>query len=906
MFRMLLCYSSPKKIEAMNEKQQQLTFDKGITNVPSDALCSDNALEESLGMVYDDGEHRVIQKPALFMTGAPKILFVHKVHGKTIYIALLSETNVVWGTKNDNNAWDVGATPLLSSVTESNLQVTSVGNTLIIKNGDTINYFLWNADGNSYIDLGHKLPEVDIRFGMFGSSFEPTWGAKMANGGSMSFNGGDPSINEQKLYEDQVVGLYNKNIKRLYQNGQFPKPFVLRYALELYDGSYTHASAPIMMFPSVTENSYGIYNEGTADAMKWIQIITDGSYLKYKRVDDVDLSVWSDIVKDIVVFASDDVEIYELLGEIRPRSAPYEDSQHNRTVWKDGVITNVPNASNMAYRKWWYIPQWPGSGTSFFLPFQKREESEIMDDLKNQSIFYRLFAIGTNMTRDAWYNGSRRIEKHVLENLTTQERLEDDYYSHCIFSGESISSYNNRLLLANVTRSFFEGFSSFLPYDGDTPASINWTIEVDIKTSSGTKTVRKTIPSTEYIGAWYFFYPDPRATEARISGGSFTKVLTLEEHTALNGAFWAANTLPKGTPSSSDTVTQKTPTTSPERLYNEIFVSEVNNPFVFRAEGNITVGNGDILGISTLTQAISQGQFGQYPLIVFTTEGIWAASTSSTGLFSAVHPMSREVCNNPKSITQTDGAVFFSSAKGLMVVVGNDVRNVSDQMAGKTNSFKILVNNAEEEQLVNLGNFREFLASCFIAYDYRDSLLWIFNASYDACYVYSIKSGTFGKYDFGTGKNVTNVINYYPDYLLQNSDGVLSLLARSDINNDGTTPQGGTFTLNTYNTRLITRPMKLENALALKSLMQIRHIKDFTPRTETETVDGQTVTHHWPALALRIFASNNLDHWTELNSLRGTPWKYYRFRYDFTNMIATDRFAGTMVVTQERRTNKMR
>jgi hypothetical protein len=384
------------------------------------------------------------------------------------------------------------------------------------------------------------------------------------------------------------------------------------------------------------------------------------------------------------------------------------------------------------------------------------------------------------------------------------------------------------------------------------------------------------------------------------------KALTLEEHASLNGAVWMAEELPKSAPSYSGSGSPGTGSPNPERLYNEIFVSEVNNPFVFRAEGNITVGNGDILGISTLTQAISQGQFGQYPLIVFTTEGIWAASTSSTGLFSAVHPMSREVCNNPKSITQTDGAVFFSSAKGLMVVVGNDVRNVSDQMAGKTNSFKILVNNAEEEQLVNLGNFREFLASCFIAYDYRDSLLWIFNASYDACYVYSIKSGTFGKYDFGTGKNVTNVINYYPDYLLQNSDGVLSLLARSDINNDGTTPQGGTFTLNTYNTRLITRPMKLENALALKSLMQIRHIKDFTPRTTTETVDGQTVTHHWPALALRIFASNNLDHWTELNSLRGTPWKYYRFRYDFTNMIATDRFAGTMVVTQERRTNKMR
>jgi hypothetical protein len=83
--------------------------------------------------------------------------------------------------------------------------------------------------------------------------------------------------------------------------------------------------------------------------------------------------------------------------------------------------------------------------------------------------------------------------------------------------------------------------------------------------------------------------------------------------------------------------------------------------------------------------------------------------------------------------------------------------------------------------------------------------------------------------------------------------------------------------------------MKLENALALKSIMQIRHIMQ---------MQG--------AMSLHIFASNNLDNWAELHSLRGTPWKYYCFQYDFSNLKATDRFAGTMLITQERRTNKLR
>jgi hypothetical protein len=89
--------------------------------------------------------------------------------------------------------------------------------------------------------------------------------------------------------------------------------------------------------------------------------------------------------------------------------------------------------------------------------------------------------------------------------------------------------------------------------------------------------------------------------------------------------------------------------------------------------------------------------------------------------------------------------------------------------------------------------------------------------------------------------------------------------------------------------------MKLENALALKSIMQVRHITDFSDAA---------------GIALEIYASNNLktaqNTWVKLGSLRGKPWKYYRFRYDFTNLIATDRFAGSILVTQERRTDKLR
>jgi hypothetical protein len=85
--------------------------------------------------------------------------------------------------------------------------------------------------------------------------------------------------------------------------------------------------------------------------------------------------------------------------------------------------------------------------------------------------------------------------------------------------------------------------------------------------------------------------------------------------------------------------------------------------------------------------------------------------------------------------------------------------------------------------------------------------------------------------------------------------------------------------------------MKFENGLALKSIMGIKHIHDMNKDA---------------TLTLQISASNNLKNWVTLNSLRGTPWKYYRFKYNFANLKATDRFAGTVIITQERRTDKLR
>jgi hypothetical protein len=203
-----------------------------------------------------------------------------------------------------------------------------------------------------------------------------------------------------------------------------------------------------------------------------------------------------------------------------------------------------------------------------------------------------------------------------------------------------------------------------------------------------------------------------------------------------------------------------------------------------------------------------------------------------------------------------------------------------------------------------LSTLPAFLKNAFIAYDYRDSMLWIMKNGERYCYVFNIKNGSLAQFDFGQGNGITNIVNNYPDYLLQSGSYLYSLTDRPNINADTSHAYAGT---------IITRPMKLENALALKSILQIRHILQFSPYTVTKTHEDPethepvtTTTTQSGTMALHIFASNNLDTWVELQSLRGTPWKYYKFQFDFANMLATDRFSGTMLITQERRFNKLR
>lgn len=315
-------------------KLQQLTFEKGITNVPSDVICSDNTLEECMGLTYADGEHRVIQKPAEefhFSAGSGKVLlYVHAYNGVERVI-LKNGTNVQWAYKSspdaNNNLFSLSAST-------DEVSVESIGNTLICKTATGIRYFLLSnsTSTSTYKDLGSNIPSgISVKFSL-GSFSNEVFGnqkfvdlTEMMDGKVLGYvqPGVTPvailgSFFKNDKYEDAkntLIGLVSMRLDEVKENNRFAFPFWARYAVRLYDGTYTHISNPVLLFPTV-RNNWNIFtckDDGSERPMRdgqstggWPQTNYKPYHAKlfYDITFPSDISSWSDIIAGVDIFVS--------------------------------------------------------------------------------------------------------------------------------------------------------------------------------------------------------------------------------------------------------------------------------------------------------------------------------------------------------------------------------------------------------------------------------------------------------------------------------------------------------------------------------------------------------------------------------------------------------------------------
>lgn len=888
-------------------EEQNISY-TGITQATSDLGCPDGDLSISHNIVRDNGAMRPIWIPEAdfkMNTAGDKLLYIHSGTGYKNYIyedysvkGLLSAFKIEDGVKTE-----IGT---VYNIYNENLRhIQSVGNTLMIFTEGTIYYTLWK-DG-SYEKLGDKLPEVPLSFGLL--AYPVKYSAQTNEEGNpngtfkITFNGiasGDFnkefSDDNKRIISEQVLAKVNKFIQENSRDkGMFMYPFFVRYALRLYDGSLTRHSAPILMIPSTRANPIvlwahaggeGVVTEADLDIfgipckLDYLAVVSASEYSEIQK--------WSDIIKSVEIFISEQIYTYDQNGYCNS----FLDSSNFETFFVGKYADNTGmggtsdsftssdwvNAS-MYYQKWNYSSIYAmhngGERPSVSLSLPEVEAEQVNEKIRTCSLFYFVKSIGID-SLSRFNRETIEIEKGYLDNISLKERMTDDYLSHDrIYAGYSYV-YNQRLNIANVKRELFDGFNPIsmccysngaMYYSGESGfTDFTDTYQMNVKCFTTVNEGMKNIIVASGTGVgttkgfgYYLFYPNTNATEMNVFntksyGGFETYNVNLEEHSGLNGAFYFSNfeqlSMNVGaTSASSDNIVEEG---------NKIYTSEVGNPFFFPLGGINTVGVGEILGISSTTRALSQGQFGQFPLLVFSTDGIWAMEVSDTGLYSVKQPVSRDVCSNPGSITQIDGAVVFVTEKGLMVIDGSNVDLLSAELNGPDFDLTGVADIdtvMEKEGITGISGITDpigFFQTCRIAYDYANQRLVLFNPEKPYAYLFSIDSRSWATMDSGFISSVTD----YPDCYMQTGADVINLSTPADYNASAS-----------KKIMLMSRPIKLG---------------DDGLKTVNAVVNRGTMEKSGGGLV--VFASHDGFKYVPVGSaigsrvsrLQGSPYKYFR------------------------------
>lgn len=566
------------------------------------------------------------------------------------------------------------------------------------------------------------------------------------------------------------------------------------------------------------------------------------------------------------------------------------------------------------------------------VPMPAKNEAEIKQAFRNTA-FFKLASIDfddllAELRDTSTVRHKVKVEPGFLQALEQQEQLPNDYQSHDSFSAEVSYPYNSRMNLASVTRTLFNGFTPdtmfalvnarLVDQGNQQLFSIDNThhdlvIETIFKDQGNSYSLfaHSSIPLISFFSTAtpdeplsyfnYLFYPDTAATRMVLYEDGTPKTnLKLEAHPFLNGAY---HHIPYDTPhpvdSQSSIITTRKPLppgasalyTVPQRIRyaNKIYTSEVFNPFRFPLNNINSVGSGRILGLASAAIPLSQGQFGYSPLYCFSTDGIWALTTTETGGWASIQPLAQDVCTDPESITPLDNAIVFSSNRGLMLLAGNSTQPISDPI--REPDYLNLTTLPEIDKIMlaaspdftmeelNIIPFRIYLRDARPFYDYPHQRLILFNPGRTYAYIYSFQSRMWTM----MRSDLHNALNSYPDALA--------------VSDDGKILDFGAFSETALPGLMITRPFKMGDSTVLKTLHNVFQRGVFGRGHVQQALYGSNDFEHW----FYVKSSNDMY----LRRFGGTPYKAYRLAV-ITHLLPTETLAGCTTDAEAKYIDKMR
>lgn len=542
-----------------------------------------------------------------------------------------------------------------------------------------------------------------------------------------------------------------------------------------------------------------------------------------------------------------------------------------------------------------YVSSSPSSTTYLdkvhhYIELRRTDGKDYKEVITDYTSFYKVSELDLKNYLTGFY-GEIPLKENVLVNLSTHTVLPDVGQGRTRDIVSGTFSYNSRLN-AIVER---EELPTCENITSQNPANLARDFDLSyqcafIKVMENGQTsyyqLSDEYPPNQIPSIFYFAYPRATATELLLYytdelGQHYEQSITLTRHPFLNLAytFDMFNELKGELTEVSQTPELKTHSIT---YGNKIKTSSVNNPFVFSEENTSELPVGKIYALSAAVQALSQGQFGQFPLYAFTDEGVWALEINGVGTYAARQPITRDICLSPESITQLDNSVLFVTQKGIIELAGSQVQCISNTLDGETfdisqlkDAYRYILANGYKPMLP----WHQFLINARMLYDYTNQRIIVYNPLQKYAYVLSLESKQWGIMEC----DISNTINSYPDAMAMTWKGYLVNYSSSDVSN----------IVGYY----VTRPIKLNSPNLYKTITSIIQ-------------RGLFKKGH---LNTMLYASRDLENWYPvygsadhyLRGMRGTPYKYFRIASTF-NLDKDESIFGCSIQYEDRLNNKLR
>lgn len=913
----------------MAKIEKQITF-SGINFTPYSDISPDGQLSKFQGLERHASSIRPIVlhgTELLSLTENDKFLYVHATSAYKNYIFLSEDENGDRSLRytTEENPNENKLVYVLSEGTDIK-QIQSIGSTLILITNESMYYILFKEDNYKFI--GSKVPDIELAF-----SLKQIYSTRYTNK-NIVFNkstfmdvGNILLTSEDKLkMENELLSMLNPILEEYRKEGLFYAPFFVRYAYKTSLGDYSYISSPILMVPNsgafpYAEATGGIFfdnadsfipvrstkeegfesfitNKSMVYAADNIAFNFNSCYLLAKVMNEQALQAlydWADIISSVDIFIT---HPYSRMNEGGDKPAYLY-------VHSPYPSINKPFGGYMSIKEG--IHGYSGNydlSNADLLWISQIDDEEYRRKMESDGVFRLIKSINLDKINKDEGNGNitpdgfMEIDPGDLNNLDTRTTLDTsyDYISRDTIAPNYSFTYNQRLNIWGIRRFpycppanlAFTYTNGYIDSSGNAVVDeYQYTIYAIMSDTGKTIKISSTESKLHNTPSWLFI-PHANASKVIIqrtkNGFIQYAELTLEEHQFLNGAFYINKM--KGTTDYFEKTEIEYTDIRPSILEesfpdfieepNKIYTSEISNPFVFPLSGINTVGTGKILGISTVTTPLSQGQFGQFPLMVFCSDGNYSMQVNDEGLYSGIYPMQRDVCINPNSITVTDGNIIYISARGVMSADGNNIQCISQDLSGVPDTFPSEA--TEPEQLP-----QSLFLKCVIAYDYSGRRLLFFSTEEARSYVYSLEDGTWST---GTFPKIKSILNVYPYSYLQ-FEGEDHILRLDDVYRFSS----GKF----YEGKLCTRPLKLDN-LQLKRLFQFS-LEGIFSQPQKIYLYGSNDTIHW-----NFIGSTTCR---RVGSMVGRFFKYYRFAID-TNLSEAENISGLRIVYDIRTESRLR